>query len=73
MTSMSINSLPPSEHRIEASVTIERPVAEVLDFHRNFHNLPLFLGDVPSIEPIDLITSRWTIQMPLGVWVPWIT
>lgn len=61
------------EHRIEASVTIERPVAEVFNFYRNFNNLPLFLGDVMSIEPIDLVTSRWTIQMPLGVRLHWIT
>lgn len=70
---MPMNSLPPAEHRIEASVTIERPVAEVFNFYRDFNNLPRFLGDVMSIEPIDLVTSRWTIQVPLGVRVHWTT
>jgi uncharacterized membrane protein len=56
---------------IEARVTIERPIADVFSFYRNFRNLPRFLGDVATIEPLDDATYRWTIFGPLGVRVKW--
>jgi uncharacterized membrane protein len=59
------------EARIEASVTIGRPVGEVFDFYRDFRNLPSFLGDVMAVEQTGPATSRWTIQGPLGIRVNW--
>ena len=56
---------------IESSVLIQRPVEQVFRFYRDFENLPRFLGDVMAIEPIDSVTSRWTIQGPLGIRVKW--
>jgi uncharacterized membrane protein len=56
---------------VEATVAIHRPVEEVFAFYRDFRNLPSFLGDVMTVEPIDATTSRWTIQGPLGVQVHW--
>jgi len=56
---------------IEAHVTIQRPVASVFRFYRDFRNLPSFLGDVMAIELLGPATSRWTIQGPLGVQVTW--
>jgi uncharacterized membrane protein len=53
--------------RIEDSVTIARPVAEVFDFYMDVRNLPRFLGDVVSVEPTGSRSSRWTIQGPFGV------
>jgi uncharacterized membrane protein len=63
---------PSDSHAIESTVTIHRPVEEVYRFYRDFRNLPRYLGDVMAVEPIDSVTSRWTIQGPLGVQVHWI-
>ncbi|MFC4033449.1 SRPBCC family protein [Streptomyces polygonati] len=56
---------------IEARVRIDRPAAEIFAFYRDFRNLPLFLGDVMSVEPTGDTTSRWTIQGPLRVGIHW--
>jgi uncharacterized membrane protein len=56
---------------IEARVTIQRSIDDVFRFYRDFKNLPLFLGDVIAIEPLDRATYRWTIQGPLRVRVKW--
>jgi uncharacterized membrane protein len=64
-------SQPLDSQTIESTVTIQRPVAEVFRFYRDFRNLPSFLGDVMAVEQIDPTTSRWTIQGPLGVRVHW--
>lgn len=58
-------------NRIEARVTIRRPVEDVFQFYRDFKNLPSFLGDVMVVEPAGPATSRWTIQGPLGIRVNW--
>lgn len=65
-------TLSPRDHQsIEASVHIHRPVGEVFAFHRDFRNLPRFLGDVMAVEPKGSGMSRWTIQGPWGVRVHW--
>ncbi|WP_262285148.1 SRPBCC family protein [Micromonospora sp. MA102] len=51
----------------EAKVTIERRVADVFNFYRDFQNLPRFLGDVMTSEQVGPATFRWTIRGPLGV------
>lgn len=60
-----------NDNRIEANVTIKRPVAEVFRFYRDFSNLPKFLGDVMAVEQIEPAIFRWTIQGPLGIRVSW--
>ena len=62
---------PQDENRIEATVTIQRPVDDVFNFYRDFKNLPGFLGDVMRVEQIDPATYRWTIQGPLGIRANW--
>ena len=52
---------------VEASVVIERPVADVFGFYRDFANLPRFLGDVMAVERTGPATFRWTIEGPLGI------
>jgi uncharacterized membrane protein len=64
---------PHDESTVEASVTIKCPVDKVYNFHRDFTNLPRFLGDVMAVEQIDPATSRWTIQGPLGFRATWTT
>jgi uncharacterized membrane protein len=56
---------------IESSVRIKRPAEDIFDFYRDFRNLPLFLGDVISVEPTGNTTSRWTIQGPMHVRIRW--
>jgi uncharacterized membrane protein len=56
---------------IGSTVRIERPVAPIFTFYRDFRNLPLFLGDVMSVEPTGDVTSRWTIQGPLRIRIHW--
>lgn len=58
-------------HTIEASVTIRRPVGIVYAYYRDFGNLPRFLGDVMSVETIDPVTTRWTVQAPLNMALRW--
>ncbi|MFI2651015.1 MULTISPECIES: SRPBCC family protein [Micromonospora] len=48
-------------------MTIERRVADVFNFYRDFQNLPRFLGDVMASRQIGPTTFRWTIRGPLGV------
>ena len=57
--------------KLEAGVTIQRPRAEIFDFYRDLTNLPLFLGDVMSVEPTGSGTWRWTIQGPARVKIRW--
>ncbi|MGK5742176.1 SRPBCC family protein [Micromonospora sp. URMC 103] len=57
----------PGDHGVEARVTIDRPVADVFAFYRDFENLPRFLGDVLAVERTGPATFRWTIQGPLGI------
>ncbi|WP_049565203.1 SRPBCC family protein [Streptomyces sp. SBT349] len=56
---------------VEAVVTIRRPPSDVFAFYRDFSNLPRFLGDVMAVELKDPVTSRWTVQGPMGLRVRW--
>jgi uncharacterized membrane protein len=63
--------MPREGDMIEATVTIGCRVEEVFRFYRDFRNLPSFLGDVMEVEQLGPMTSRWTIQGPLGIRVSW--
>ena len=56
---------------IATAVTINRPVAEVYAYFRDFANLPSFMENVISIEVTDDKTSRWTVKAPAGATVSW--
>src|SRR5260221_1862962 len=64
---MQATSVLRNENIIEASVGIDCPVEEVFKYYRDFENLPSFLGDVMAVERIGPATSRWKIQVPLGI------
>jgi len=68
---MERTSLLPDKNTIEASVTIQRPIERVFGFYRDFKNLPSFLGDVMAIDQTGPVTSRWTVQGPLGIRAHW--
>jgi uncharacterized membrane protein len=57
--------------RVEQSVTIERPPAELFSYWRNFENLARFMENVASVEILDQDRSRWHVKGPLGTTVEW--
>jgi uncharacterized membrane protein len=58
-------------HKIERSVLVNRPVAEVYQFWRNFENLPRFMDHLESVTVIDETRSHWVAKAPAGARVEW--
>ncbi len=54
-----------------ASVTINKPVAEVFAHFRDFANLPGFMENVVRIETLDQKRSHWVVKAPGGGTVEW--
>jgi uncharacterized membrane protein len=57
--------------RVEESVTINRPVAEVYRFWRNFENLPRFMKHLESVAVREEGISHWVAKGPAGTKVEW--
>jgi uncharacterized membrane protein len=57
---------------VAKTVTISRPREELYAFWRDFANLPRFMENVVSVEPIDDRRSRWVVKAPAGQTVEWI-
>ena len=55
------------------AVTIGRRRRELYDYWRNVANLPRFMENLLSIEPIDDRRSRWTVKAPAGKTVSWVS
>jgi uncharacterized membrane protein len=53
------------------AVTINRPVAELFAYWRDFSNLATFMENVVSISPIDDRRSHWIVKAPGGRTVEW--
>ena len=51
-------------HVIDASIIIQRDVADVFGYYRDLTNMPRFLGDVVAVEPRGADTYQWTIRGP---------
>ncbi|TXR46494.1 hypothetical protein [Phyllobacterium endophyticum] len=60
----------PGLRRIEASVIVKCPVEMVLNFYRDFKNLPRFLGHVSAVKQIGPNTYRWMMEVAFGFKVP---
>ena len=56
---------------VEASVTIQRPIAEVYRFWRNLENLPTFMEHLDSVAMRDMGISHWVAKGPAGMRVEW--
>jgi uncharacterized membrane protein len=56
---------------VEESVTINRPLAEVYRFWRNFENLPQFMQHLESVAAREEGISHWIAKGPGGVKVEW--
>ena len=52
-------------------MTINKPVAEVFAYFRDFSNLPHFMENVQSITVIDDKRSHWVVKAPAGRTVEW--
>lgn len=57
--------------RVDKSVTINKPRAEVYAFWRNFENLPKFMRHVHSVSRLDGNRSHWIAQSLGGRTVEW--
>jgi uncharacterized membrane protein len=57
--------------RVEASVVIHRPAAELYRIWRNFENLPVFMDSLVRVTEIDDFRSSWVARTPLGTVVNW--
>lgn len=53
------------------AVTINKPVAEVYGYFRNFANLPRFMENVERIDVRDDKRSHWVVKAPGGATVEW--
>lgn len=53
------------------AVTINKPVAEVYGYFRDFSNLPHFMENVESITVMDDVRSHWVVKAPAGRTVEW--
>jgi uncharacterized membrane protein len=57
--------------KVEHSVTIGRPAAELYGFWRQLENLPLFMEHLDSVTVRDDGTSHWVAKARLGKRVEW--
>jgi uncharacterized membrane protein len=56
---------------VEESVSINKPVAEVFRFWRNFENLPKFMNHLESVSMREEGVSHWVAKGPAGIKVEW--
>ncbi len=56
---------------VDEAVTINRPIAEVYRFWRNFENLPRFMQHLQSVSMRDGGISHWVAKGPAGSTVEW--
>lgn len=57
--------------KVERSVTIALPAAELYRFWRNFENLPRIMRHLESVTVVDSTRSRWKAKAPAGTSVEW--
>jgi len=57
--------------KIERSVTIDQPRAEIYRFWRNFENLPRIMSHLESVTVVSPERSHWKAQAPMGKAVEW--
>lgn len=52
---------------VNASVSVDKPRADVYAFWRKLENLPRFMRHLERVEELDQTRSRWTAKGPAGV------
>lgn len=58
-------------YKLEHTVTINRPPADVYRYWRKLDNLPRFLSHLEEVRVIDARRSHWVAKAPLGMRVEW--
>lgn len=56
---------------VKKTITINRPLAEVYRFWRDFGNLPRFMAHLESVLVLDERRSHWKASAPVGSTVEW--
>jgi len=56
---------------VEESVMVNRPIAEVYRFWRNFENLPQFMNHLESVSTREAGVTHWQAKGPAGLSVAW--
>jgi uncharacterized membrane protein len=57
--------------RVEETITIDRPAAELYALWRDLKNLPRFMQHVESVEVVDSKRSHWSVKGPLDMSSKW--
>ncbi len=57
--------------KVEKSVTVNRPAAELYRYWRNFENLPRFMDHLESVRNTSEKRSHWVAKAPAGTTVEW--
>jgi uncharacterized membrane protein len=57
--------------RVEESVAVNRPIADVYRFWRNFENLPQFMQHLELVATREAGISHWVARGPAGMNVEW--
>ena len=57
--------------KVEKSLTINRPPAELFRYWRNFENLPRFMKHLEEVRVTGDATSHWVAKGPAGTSVEW--
>lgn len=57
--------------KVERSITVERPVADLYRFWRQLETLPRFMDHLESVRTVDDQRSRWVAKAPAGRTVEW--
>lgn len=57
--------------KVEKTVTINKPAAELYRFWHDFENLPHFMKHLKEVKVYDAKRSHWTTSGPLDATVEW--
>ena len=57
--------------KVEQSMTINRPPAELYRYWRNLENLPRFMSHLEEVRAHDPVYSHWVVRGPAGTSVEW--
>ncbi len=57
--------------RVEETVTINKPAAELYRYWRNFENLPRFMNNLESVSIMSETMSHWVAKAPADTTVEW--
>jgi len=57
--------------KVEASVTVHKPVHDVYQEWRNLEHLPQFMSHLKEVRPEGEYRSHWVAEGPMGMSVEW--